>query len=268
MGKDNMNAKRALGIVQSTLKAPKGQKNDFGGYMYRSCEDILEAVKPILAEVNAIVILYDEMVECSGNAYVKAVAEFAMVDSDDKISVSAFAREAVDRKGMDDSQITGATSSYARKYALNGLFLIDDTKDSDATNKGGDEPKKPAPKKPTAKPKVVTAESTDDDIQKQIDEARAGTGGPFNGPEEVDESAALEDAPLPEIIKAEGNNIQYKGCISIPQQKRLWAIAKSDKDGHTPISDEEIKSLVRGYDFADINLIKWQSYEEIVKQLS
>ena len=126
---------KELIAIQSELKAPKGQTNKFGGYNYRSCEDILEAVKPLLAKHNAALTLSDEIVRIGDDTFVKATATF--YSSSDPVSVSAFARHPRDKKGMDDSQITGATSSYARKYALNGLFCIDDTKDADATNDHG-----------------------------------------------------------------------------------------------------------------------------------
>lgn len=115
--------------IQSKLKAPKGQRNTFGGYNYRSCEDILEALKPVLAEYDAAVLLSDEIVQMGTRWYVKATA--TLKTEKESISVTAFAREAENRKGMDESQITGSASSYARKYALNGLFGIDDTKDAD-----------------------------------------------------------------------------------------------------------------------------------------
>lgn len=116
-----------LAKIQKELKAPKGQLNKFGGYRYRSCEDILEAVKPLLD--GAILNLEDEIVYIGDRFYVKATAIFS--DGDYKNSVTAYAREPLDKKGMDSSQITGMASSYARKYALNGLFCIDDTKDAD-----------------------------------------------------------------------------------------------------------------------------------------
>lgn len=121
--------------IQSELKAPKNQVNSFGKYKYRSCEDIIEAAKPILAKHNVYMLISDEIVEVGGKNYVKAVA--TIYDGENSISASAVARESVDKKGMDDAQQTGATSSYARKYALNGLFGIDDTKDADATNDHG-----------------------------------------------------------------------------------------------------------------------------------
>lgn len=116
--------------IQKELKAPKGQYNDFGNYKYRSCEDILNAVKPLLGDL--LLTLEDDIVEVGGRVYVKATAKLS--DGEKEISVNAFAREPEHKKGMDDSQITGATSSYARKYALNGLFCIDDAKDADTEN--------------------------------------------------------------------------------------------------------------------------------------
>jgi hypothetical protein len=132
-------------IIQTQLKAPKNQRNNFGNYNYRSAEDILEAVKPLLAEHNCLLYLSDEIITVNNRNYVKATATF--MDGNFTLSVSASAREEESKKGMDGSQVTGASSSYARKYALNGLFLIDDTKDSDYTNTH-DEAKK-QPKKPT-----------------------------------------------------------------------------------------------------------------------
>lgn len=137
-----------LAQIQSELKAPKGQRNTFGKYNYRSCEDILEAVKPLLTERGLVLLITDDIVQLGERYYVRATA--TIYDSEGSyISNSALAREEAVKKGMDASQITGATSSYARKYALNGLFAIDDTKDADATNKGQDEPK---PAKATAQP--------------------------------------------------------------------------------------------------------------------
>lgn len=137
-----------LAQIQSELKAPKGQRNTFGMYNYRSCEDILEAVKPLLTERGLVLIITDDIVQIGERYYVRATA--TIYDAEGSfISNSALAREEAVKKGMDASQITGATSSYARKYALNGLFAIDDTKDADATNKGQDEPK---PAKATAQP--------------------------------------------------------------------------------------------------------------------
>ena len=119
--------------VQAELKAPKGQYNKFGGYKYRSQEDILEAVKPLLNENGLMLTISDSIERIEDRYYIKATC--AVTDGEKTIEVSAYAREPLSKKGMDDSQITGAASSYARKYALNGLFLIDDTKDADAVHK-------------------------------------------------------------------------------------------------------------------------------------
>ena len=125
--------------VQSKLKAPKGQYNSFGKYSYRSCEDILEALKPLLAEVEAIVNVSDEVKLIGDRFYVEATAMFLDCETGDSIVAKAYAREDESKKGMDLAQVTGSVSSYARKYALNGLFAIDDNKDSDATNTHGKE---------------------------------------------------------------------------------------------------------------------------------
>ena len=140
-----------LADIQAKLKAPKNQENKFGGYKYRSCEDILEAVKPLLKEAGVILTISDTIEEVGGRVYVKASAFIS--DGKMSISTTAYAREAEARKGMDDSQVTGSASSYARKYALNGLFAIDDTKDADtdehAQQTGKTAAKKTAPKKVT-----------------------------------------------------------------------------------------------------------------------
>lgn len=124
--------------IQAELKAPKNQTNAFGKYKYRSAEDIVEAVKPILCKYGTALVITDEVVQVGDRIYVKATATL-LDDTDDTISVSGWAREEEVKKGMDSAQITGSASSYARKYALNGLFAIDDTKDSDATNDHKDE---------------------------------------------------------------------------------------------------------------------------------
>lgn len=131
-----MNIYEKLGVIQAKLKAPKGQYNDYGKYNYRSCEDILEAVKPLLAEVKAVVTIKDQIEFIGGRYYVKATASLMDLETGDNfcphfIENTAYAREDETKKGMDGSQITGASSSYARKYALNGLFAIDDNKDAD-----------------------------------------------------------------------------------------------------------------------------------------
>jgi hypothetical protein len=141
------NSKKEGGImeglikIQGALKAPKGQMNRFGNYKYRSCEDIIEAVKPLLSLNNMSLMISDEIVLIGDRFYIKATA--TVTSGKESVSTTAYAREPLDKKGMDTAQITGATSSYARKYALNGLFCIDDTKDADATNKHDKEEKAP-----------------------------------------------------------------------------------------------------------------------------
>ena len=119
--------------IQADLKAPKNQRNSFGGYNYRSAEEILEAVKPILKKEKCTLIISDEIVSIADRVYVKATAILKNEKGETEIT-SAYAREPISKKGQDESQLTGAASSYARKYALNGLFCIDDTKDADALN--------------------------------------------------------------------------------------------------------------------------------------
>lgn len=153
---------KELQIIQSKLKAPKGNYNSFGKYKYRSAEDILEAVKPLLNEENCVLTLSDEIVQVGDRYYIKATC--TLVNSDGQIvETSAFARETETKTGMDASQITGMASSYARKYALNGLFCIDDTKDADALNTSAEYTQQPAKTKPT-KPKgnqVIMAKDDD-----------------------------------------------------------------------------------------------------------
>lgn len=133
----------ALAAVQSELKAPKGQMNTFGGYRYRSCEDILEAVKPILKAHNLLLTLSDEPKVLEGWHYIEATAKLESLDGG-CISVKAYAREPEQKTKMDAAQVTGTSSSYARKYALNGLFCIDDTKDADTDEYHAAEGRNPA----------------------------------------------------------------------------------------------------------------------------
>lgn len=128
-----------LSRIQAELKAPKSQRNNFGNYNYRSCEDILEAVKPLLAREGLVLTITDSIEMVGNRYYVKATA--TVTDGEKSISTTAYAREADGRKGMDESQVTGSSSSYSRKYALNGLFCIDDTKDAD-TMDNTEKPKK------------------------------------------------------------------------------------------------------------------------------
>lgn len=126
-----MNIYEKLSNIQSELKCNKRQYNSFGKYKYRSCEDILEALKPIVAKNKATLILSDELVNIGERYYIKSTATLIDTEEEKQIQNTAYAREELEKKGMDGSQITGTASSYARKYALNGLFNIDDTKDAD-----------------------------------------------------------------------------------------------------------------------------------------
>lgn len=126
-----MNIYEKLMNIQKELKAPKGQYNSFGKYKYRSCEDILESVKPLLEKYKVTIILTDKLEQIGERYYIRAMAILFDTESDNSIENTAYAREEETKKGMDGSQITGTSSSYARKYALNGLLLIDDTKDAD-----------------------------------------------------------------------------------------------------------------------------------------
>ena len=157
---ENAKVMAKLVLIQAELKAPKSQFNSFGKYHYRSCEDITEAAKPICAAHNAALTLSDTVLLIGDRFYVQAEARLTCAETGEYVSVTALAREEDAKKGMDASQLTGATSSYARKYALSGLFALDDTKDSDFTNTGdkgkkSDAPANEAPPKPAAPKPVV-----------------------------------------------------------------------------------------------------------------
>ena len=149
--------------IQSELKAPKTQFNTFGGYKYRSAEDILEAVKPLLAKYDCTLTISDDIIQVADRIYVRAEATITNKDGQ-AVTTHALAREEEAKKGMDASQITGTASSYARKYALNGLFAIDDTKDADATNDHG-KTTKPEPVKTT---KPVDDQPTQEEIDTAV----------------------------------------------------------------------------------------------------
>lgn len=137
-----MNVYEKLLLVQKKLNAPKSKFNKFGGYNYRSCEDILDGVKPLLVEVKATLFMTDDVIQIAERIYVKTTAKFVDIESGEVVENTAYAREPLAMKGMADSQITGASSTYARKYALNGLFCIDDTVDEDTSETSDDERKK------------------------------------------------------------------------------------------------------------------------------
>lgn len=151
-----MDFTKKLSAIQAELKAPKSQYNKFGGYAYRKAEDILEAVKPLLAKYGCALICTDELVHEGERYYIRARASLHDTEGNGEISAFAYAREEQEKKGMDGSQVTGASSSYARKYALNGLFCIDDTADSDTTNQGGATPTET----PAEKPKTTRTKKT------------------------------------------------------------------------------------------------------------
>lgn len=141
------NIKEILKLAQIELNAPKNQFNKFGGYAYRSCEDICEALKPLQDKYGFCTTLDTQPVEIGGRVYIEATA--CIHYNNEQIAIKAYAREEETKKGMDASQITGSATSYAKKYALNGLFLIDDVKDADATNKHGKEEPQPQPQEIT-----------------------------------------------------------------------------------------------------------------------
>lgn len=155
---------RTLQAIQTELKAPKGQYNKFGNYKYRSCEDILEAVKPILAKYGATIIITDDIEVRGDRYYVRATAVLRVGE---KVigTTQAFAREPEDKKGMDSSQITGTASSYARKYALNGLLLIDDTKDEDSNELREEKAAKEEQKAITSRPQKKSGIKTEEEMK-------------------------------------------------------------------------------------------------------
>lgn len=167
--------------IQGELKAPKNQRNTFGNYNYRSAEDILEAVKPLLKKHGCHLTISDEMIQLGDRYYVKATATLSK--DADSISTTAYAREEENKKGQDSSQTTGSTSSYARKYALNGLFCIDDTKDADFTNTHGKE-------QPATKAKEKTTRYGIESFKKELDDATKELG------------MCKDDKSIDEVMKA------------------------------------------------------------------
>ena len=161
--------------VQSDLKAPKGQYNSFGKYRYRSCEDILESVKPILAKYGLFINVSDDIMMVGDRYYIKATATIS--DGENKLQSTAYARESVEKKGMDESQVTGTASSYARKYALNGLLAIDDAKDADTDEYAGKASDKPSEGSQQSTPRLATPKQveilkgryTGDNLKKLLD---------------------------------------------------------------------------------------------------
>lgn len=152
--------------IQNKLKAPKGQYNSFGQYKYRSCEDILEGVKPLLKEYKLVLLINDEIVQIGERYYVKATAK--ITDGREVVSATAYAREPLEKKGADASQITGASSSYARKYALNGLLCIDDTKDADAIDNSQNQTQNTAYNWQTLKARATQGGVTEDSLKSYL----------------------------------------------------------------------------------------------------
>jgi uncharacterized protein (DUF3820 family) len=223
MKEEKMEIYAKLLNIQKELKAPKNQRNSFGNYNYRSCEDIFEAVKPLLQENGLILTISDELEQIGERYYVKAKA--VLTDGKDLIMNTAYAREEETKKGMDGSQITGASSSYARKYALNGLFLIDDVKDSDSTNTG--------------------AEVTQEEAEKYV-----LTFGKYNG-RLLKEICEEDDRYINWLFENDKTDATIKKCITLITGK----VELSDEE-HKEILTymSEINTLVAltGADFEDI----------------
>jgi hypothetical protein len=161
---NEINIAKELRRIQRELKAPKGQYNEFGKFHYRSCEDILEAVKPLLGE--AVLTLNDELVLIGNRYYIRATA--TLQTGELCITSTAYAREEETKKGMDASQITGSASSYARKYALNGMFLIDDAKDADTQDNTKPKPEEKKAEEKKAKEKPLTGQEVIDSLKKKL----------------------------------------------------------------------------------------------------
>ena len=179
--KKTLKFKEKLSAIQTRIKAPKDLYNKFGEYYYRNAESILEAVKPYLTEYNLSLVINDEIVVIGERYYVKATVTLADSDSDGFCEISAYARETLERPKMDASQITGSASSYARKYALNGLFLLDDTKDADTDEF----------RKQTEQPK----KTSEKDVKAELKQLWEQAGGPADGFEEYYNSK-LENGKL------------------------------------------------------------------------
>lgn len=201
-----------LNKVQAELVAPKNQYNSFGKYKYRSCEDIIEGVKPLLEKYGLVLVIGDDIVKIEERYYVKATVKVVDTESKDEIETHAFAREEEVKKGMDSSQVTGATSSYARKYALNGLFAIDDTKDADTdehkkqTDKPQTQPQQP--NKPTQQKPHQT------EIQKLISEIDS-----LAKTKSIDDEAKAKVVEL--IKKVNNGKTNYKLITDVKVAKEL-----------------------------------------------
>ena len=162
---EDKNIYEKLAIIQQDLKAPKNQYNSFGDYKYRSCEDILEAVKPLLKKLNLILRLNDELINIGDRYYIKALVAITDIKTEASLSATAYARETENKPKMDAAQITGTANSYARKYALNGLFLIDDTKDADTDEHAKQTGAEPKQEKKATEKQVSMIQSLSKDVK-------------------------------------------------------------------------------------------------------
>lgn len=192
-----LNIYEKLSIIQTRMAAPKNQYNSFGKYKYRSCEDILNALKPFLSELGLAIRISDTIEQIGARTYVVARVELIDAKTKEIMSNQAYAREEESKKGMDGSQVTGASSSYARKYALNGMFCIDDTKDSDATNDG----KTKAPEQKKEQPKDASKEVVEVENPELV--------------KSVMELIARAEVPIPTILKSYS---KYKDIVSFSQE--------------------------------------------------
>lgn len=196
------NVYQKLMSVQKDLKAPKNQYNSFGKYRYRSCEDILEGVKPILNQYNCAITLADEIEQIGDRYYVKATATFFDCETGSTVSNTALARESDDKKGMDASQVTGTASSYARKYALNGLLLIDDTKDAD-TDENHNEQTGRARSEAAKKGQATKEQNAADSANKIIDEKSLNVLKELMQKKGIDPNQKFKGKELSELTNAE-----------------------------------------------------------------
>ncbi len=167
---------KKLADVQEELEVPKSRRNDFGDFNYRSCEDIVEKAKPILKEKGLVLTISDDMVNKGDRYYIRAMAKVTNIESGEEFATTAYAREAKNKKGMDPSQLSGATSSYARKYALDGLFALDDSRDPDAMKTEQSQPQQENKQKHEEQ-EDNTPPADVDAIQKEIEQKKAEWDG-------------------------------------------------------------------------------------------
>jgi len=214
--------------IQTELKANKGQYNNFGKYAYRSLEDITEAVKPLLTKYKAAFIMSDEIVMIGDRYYIKATASLLDTEKDETVAAYGYAREALSQKGMNDSQITGSTSSYARKYAANGLFAIDDTKDDD-TRPPKETPKKPQQDKPQSTPSKPKPPLKDMEFKQWCNQVEAGENPADLAISRKYTLSESQKAVMPLLIKIK--NKSPKGILASTDFSCLYDLAKKS-DGY------------------------------------